>query len=67
MLYNTSMNHSHYRCSLNNYHPIFCEAKMGHSLSKLCKYDMGKYFNIVLIPTMRWIHIYYYKLYLLLI
>ena len=33
-----------------------------HSLSKICDY-----FNIVLIPTTRCIHMYYYKLYLLLI
>ena len=33
-----------------------------YSQSKLCNY-----FNIVPIPTTRWIHMYYYKLYLLLI
>ena len=49
-----------------NSHPVskqrFCEAKMVHSLSRLCNY-----FNIVLIPTTRWIHMYYFKLYLVLL
>ena len=35
---------------------------MVHSLSKLCNY-----FNIVLIPTTRWIHMYYFKLNLILL
>ena len=40
----------------------FCESKNVHSLSKLCIY-----FNIVLTPTTRWIHIYYFKLNLILL
>ena len=46
--------------SLPNSKGVFL-AKMVHSLSKL-----SNYFNIVLIPTTRWIQMYYFKLHLIL-
>ena len=50
------------KLSVYTHNQRFCEAKMVHSLSKLYNY-----FNIVPIPTNRWIHIYYVKLYLILL